>query len=527
MDERETKEDIEIKNQVGQQRSICIISSILSCIFTYVDRKDILEFSTVCKKWNSVINPIIYKAIVLNCKHSAFYPNSGVAYNNIKCDAEVVECISNISKHAQFVKEFKYNIKLEPQRTIEFFQTFRFISNLSIGRCDMSQDQFLCMIHPLNQLQELSIEHLSVRDTFDKRSYNEFVQLPSSLKKLRLEAILLMGNPELFIQTINSHRNLVELGLNSYTSSTFLEPFYKHYPSLLNLEYDNRYIQTPQPLLKIFENNSQLISLKLTLGGWSNELVSHIQNYLTSLEHLKFSEDGHIEYHEINTDHLVKFSQPTKIKKLNLNWYKKSSCCLNSILLNFPDLEELDLNPYTKFKHPISDKFLNLSNSSKLKKLSIDCGVLGEDLFNSLLLKCQHLNELTITLPTKWKEVIKSIYERCCNLKRLDIFPPNGIREHMFDIFFLEFYQMEFFTSKAKCKSTLSHLTLNHFNIHFSKAEYFKNFENLRSIKYPKQNYYSSLGELQQIDIDMDMWPSYVLYKKDSERACDFEFKRL
>jgi galactose-1-phosphate uridylyltransferase len=138
--EKNTKEVIEVNTKSSQKSTIWSISSILSNIFNYVDRKDLIVFSTVCKKWNSVINPIIHKTIKLNCKTKLFFANSD---NRDKRDAELIECISNISKHAKFVKEFRYNTKLEPQRAIEFFQTFRFISNLVIEYCDMGQDQFL------------------------------------------------------------------------------------------------------------------------------------------------------------------------------------------------------------------------------------------------------------------------------------------------------------------------------------------------------------------------------------------------
>jgi hypothetical protein len=162
---------------------------------------------------------------------------------------------------------------------------------------------------------------------------------------------------------------------------------------------------------------------------------------------------------------------------------------LNSILLNCPDLEELDLNPSTSYKEPNSVKSLKLSKSTRVKKLAIECDALGEGVFDSLLLKCTHLNELNITLPSKWKEAIVSIYERCTNLQRLEIRSPRRIHEQERSIFLQEFYETEFFTSSPKCKSTLTHLTLKGFNAPNSKSEHFKYFERLKYIKYPFEFY--------------------------------------
>jgi hypothetical protein len=519
------KKAIEVKNEDSKQNGDWSKDTILSNIFKYVNHKDILEFSTVCKKWNSTINPIIYKTIKLNCKSTLSFANSSSNDDTDKCDAEVVECILNNSKHAQFVKEFKYKYRMESRRAIEFFQTFRFISTLTIHGCNMSQVQFLGMISPLTQLQELNLSSLSIINTFGKIYYNEVIQLPQSLKKLKIGIVVLMGNPELFIQAINSHRSLVEFSANSSTSSPFLEPFYKKYPSLLNFEYENLDLQTPRALFKIFENNTQLISLVLSMQIWSSELVSHISSYLINLEQVKFSENGY--YNRNNTDFFTKFSQPTKIKKLNLHWGYLSSCSLNSILLNCPHLEELDLNSYSHYKQANSIRFFNLSNPGKLKKLAIDCDALGEGVFESLLLRCLHLNELSIILPYKWKEAIKSIYEKCANLQRLIIYPSYRFQGDEIFFFFQEFYQTQFFTYHPKCKSTLTHLALKYFKVQDSKAEYFKNFENLKSIKYLNQHKNDFKTSNLETEIEMDLWPDYRLLSKITGYTYDIELRKI
>jgi hypothetical protein len=367
---RRVKELVEVKNEDIRQNSIWNIISILSNIFLHSNHKDLVEFNIVCKKWNSVINPIIYRTIKLdnNWDDSMRY-NYKMLGNAEKIDAYVVECISFNAKHAHLVKEFNFNFVLEPLRAIEFFETFRFICRLTIGRCNMTQSQFLGMINPLTRLQELTINGLKIKNGFRKRLYNKVVQLPSSLKNLKLGIIELNDNPKLLVQTINSHSNLVEFNVDSDTSSQFFKPFYKHYPSLLKLKYDNQYQSNLQPLFEIFENNPQLVSLEVSLEHYNDKLINHINSYLINLEHLELYEYGY--YNRDNKDVIVKFSQPTKIKKLTLDWGSLSNCSLNSILLKCHDLEELDLNPSTNYKEPNSVKSLNLSKYARVKKLAI------------------------------------------------------------------------------------------------------------------------------------------------------------
>ncbi|KXN65127.1 hypothetical protein CONCODRAFT_13395 [Conidiobolus coronatus NRRL 28638] len=336
---KRAKKIVEIKNEVSRQSDIWNINPILSNILAYTDRKDLLEFNTVCKKWNQLSNPIIHKTIKLNRSWDIIKKSHDKRLNKYgKIDADVVECISNNAKHAPFIKEFYYDYKLEPQRAIEIFETFRFISKLTIKSWEMSQDQFLGMISPLTQLQELNLEHLEIKKIVYKRLYKEVVQLPSSLKKLTL-SVKLIDNPDLFIQTINSHTNLVEFSSKSSHGFDSLEPFYKPYPSLVKFEYENQQVKSSQSLIKVFENNPQLISLKMPLGYMNNNLANLLSSYLTNLEELNLSEGNSYSYDQ--TDINLKFSQPTKIKKLNLSWRRLTESSVDSILLNCPHLEEL------------------------------------------------------------------------------------------------------------------------------------------------------------------------------------------
>jgi hypothetical protein len=515
----------EQNNRENQQNNVWNIKSILSNIFAYTDRKDLIEFNTVCKKWSQVINPIIHKTIKLNRSSDITNGIYDKGLNSVvMIDAEVVECISKNVKHAPYVKEFHYIYDLKPQRAIEVFETFRFISNLSIEDCNMSQDQFLGILIPLNQLQDLTLNNIYINSIITNKIHNEAAQLPYTLKKLRHGCIQLVDNPELFVKTINSHNSLVEFTSNSYTNNEFLEPFYKPYPSLLNFELVNIRLHKFESLFAIFKNNPQLISLKLSSAFLENELVSHISTHLINLEELKFSKNEY--YYREHNDTTVKFSQSTKIKKLNLHLNSLNDCSLNSILLNCPELEELDLNPFTDYTNPNSVKSLNLFNPTKLKKLAINCDALDKGIFDSVLFNCPHISDLNIKLPCKWNEAINSIYINCANLEKLTICSSINMRKQELDIFYQEFYVTRFFTDSPKCKSTLTHLTLNNFTIHDSKAEYFIKFKKLKYIKYPYQPK-SFSAEGNEFGTDMNLWPGYILLKSNnSNMVYDAELRR-
>jgi hypothetical protein len=516
----------EIKNQGSQKNDIWNIGSILSSIFSYTDRKDLVKFNTVCKKWNYLTNHIIHKNIKVNRSWKVMKQVHDPRFSKAaKIDAEVLECISNNAKHAQLVKKFNFIEKLKPQRAIEFFETFRFINILTIDRITMSQDQFLGMINPLAQLQELTLKQINIKKIIRKRLYTEVVQLPSSLKRLRIEYISLANNPELFVQTINSHSNLVEYSHLSHLNNGFLEPFCKPYPSLKTFEYNHHQLQNSQSLFKIVENNTQLTGLKLALSCWNNELSSRISNYLTNLEEFRFSET--IGYNRDFSDLLLKFSQPTKIRKLSLGWLRMSNCSLNSILQNCPHLEELELNRYHNYQLPISGTFINLSKSFKVKKLAINCDNMSGAAFSSLILSFPDLNELSIVLPIAWKEWMNVVYENCGNLQKLDICTPTRVYGEQREAFLQEIYQSDFFTCISKCKSTLTNLTLKHFKAHKSKAENFKYFENLRSIKYPAQSKNNNYSANHEVKIDEDLWQEYKLISKDNKYDCDIEFRKI
>jgi hypothetical protein len=523
---RINKKVIVIKNETKQQNSIWNIESIMSNIFAYIEYKELVEFNTVCRKWNNLTNPIIHKTIKLDRRWDISWQNYYKKNNNAaKIDADVVECITNNAKHVNFVKEFRYSYELYPQRAIEVFETFRFIINLTIEHCHMSQDQFLGMVNPLTQLQELALNDISIKKIIRNRICKEAIQLPFTLKKLRLIGICLIDNPELFIQTINSHRNLIEFSQNSMMDKGFLEPFYRHYPSLLNFEFEEDVHESSQSLIKIFEHNSQLISLKLTMRNWKKELNRFISRYLNNLEELNISRsDGNYRTFPC---FFLEFSHPTKIKKLSLRGGKYGNSLLNSIFLNCPRLEDLALNEFAYYNQPDSESLICLYKRANIKKLTIDCQNLKARVLGSILMNCPQLNELDISLPFEWKEAIKSIFETCSNLQKLEMSPPLAIYQQIRSAFSRELRLTEFFHSSPKFKSTLTHITLNHFITRGTNAMYYKNFEQLKSIKYPSQPYINRHKPDIKTKVNMENWPGYKLVIKDNKYNYDIEFKKI
>jgi hypothetical protein len=515
---------IEVKNKNTQQSDIWNIDSILSKIFEYTDHRDLIKLNTVCKKWNYLSNPIIHKTIKLYRNWDIIERSNDKRLSvRGKIEEDVVKCISNNTKHAHLIKDFHYSYKLEARRIIEVFGTFRFISKLAIEDCEMNQDQFLGMVSPLTQLQELILENLRIKNITCKGLYKEAVQLPSSLKKLGIYNSSITNNPKLFIKTINSHTNLVEFSFIKCDGFDPLKPFYKPYPSLINFEYENRQLQSPQSLIKVFEQNFQLVSLKLSLCCWSSELTSNISRYLINLEEFNFYE--YELYSQDYTDIFLKFSQPTKIKKLSLRWIRISNCSLDSILHNCPQLEELNLNRFYNYQKRNSEIPINFSKTAKIKKLTINCQYLSRNIFDTILLNYFHLNELVIVLPTEWKKVMKSIYEKCTNLQKLDIYPCNNLLRPGRDTFLKEFYESELFIGNFRIQSTLTQLTLSEFLAIDSKAGQFSNFQNLKSIKYINQSY-RKYG--QSNIINMDLWPGYKQFPIHiDEYSEEIELKKI
>ncbi|KXN66860.1 hypothetical protein CONCODRAFT_11208 [Conidiobolus coronatus NRRL 28638] len=469
---RNTKKKLVDKSEGSQQNNIWSISSIISNIFEYTDFKDLVEFNTVCKRWSHLTNPIIHKTIKLQRKRA----------------------IQNKIHDKRFNKAAKTDAEVEIRNYYE---------PRSVYKHDNS----------INSAPGVSFKAVGIKKIIKGKFITEAAVLPQSLTKLAIQNIYLYKNPELFVQTINSHTSLSEYKFNLYCGSSFIDPFFKRYSTLKTFEYNCGQLDQSQSLIKVFKSNPQLETLKLWLSCCNDELMTSISRHLVNLEEFYFIEL--YAYRRDKTSIISKFSQPTKIKKLNLAWDRLSICSLNSILLNCPYLEELCLDNFSKLQDLDSDISICLSKSSNIKKLNLKYGNLNVSLLNSVLMNCRRLKVLDIQLPREWKECIKVIGSTCIELEKLAIWPSNKIYGQERNTFYQELYEIEFLSSNSLYKSTLKHPILNQFNFYDSKAEYFKNFQKLKYIEYPYQIYPNRSISNQEIEYNKDLWPNYNLVQKN------------
>ncbi|KXN65702.1 hypothetical protein CONCODRAFT_138573 [Conidiobolus coronatus NRRL 28638] len=305
--------------------------------------------------------------------------------------------------------------------------------------------------------------------------------------------------------------------------TNLLNPFKKNYPSLKKFEYRDEQLEDPQLIINILELNTQLVTLNIELCCWNNALMTTICRHLTILEEFKLVELS--IYTQSRIDKTSKFSHSTKIKKLNLCWDMLSPSSLESILLNCPQLEELKIE---SLRNHLSQEYFttfNISRPTKIKKLEFGRINLSVSSLNSIFLNCPQLNDLNIRLPVDWKEAIKSVGSKCMDLKHLSIRPINPMQLRDSNGLFLELYQNEFLSSNSIYISTLTSLTLIGFNFSDSRAEYFKNFANLNSITYLEQDRTQYTRFKKEDIVDKEMWPGYRYILIDHK--CKFDVKLI
>ncbi|KXN65806.1 hypothetical protein CONCODRAFT_12511 [Conidiobolus coronatus NRRL 28638] len=483
------------------------INIILSKIFSYTDFEDLVEFNTVNKRWNSLINPIIHTNLkVLRSKaiRNKIY-SKGLKKSEI-IDAEAAECISINSKISHFIKEFTYSKKLSLERTIGFFETFKFITRLNISLVEICINQLLYILKPLFKLQELDITALKIKESPKNTIYESAVQLPPTLKILKLTRINTTNNSELFIQTLNSHTDLVEFNFDTCDRNDYLDPFIKNYPSLKSLKYFSTWLENPQPLCLIAEFNPQLLNLKLEIGVWNNELTTKISRNLVNLR--KFALFDSSEFMQNQSLIFLKFFQATNIINLDLHWANLSHCSLNSILANCPNLEELSLIKTVIHSPESTSLSLSIPNSANLRKLSIFCTTLSESSLDSILSNSPNLIELEIQLPEEWEGWANSIGKRLKNLEKLSIYPDDSLEEEGIETFHVDFCYKELIESSSIYKSTLTTLTLNTCNFQETSVNIFDQFKKLKTIQFAV----SDSSYISEIDIDYlndSYWPHY------------------
>jgi hypothetical protein len=340
-----------------------------------------------------------------------------------------------------------------------------------------------------------------------------------------MENINSHSSSDRLIQAINSHSNLIEFSYKSTNINGFLEPFCKNYPSLKVFEYGNRMLESSQPLFKVLESNSQLISLKLELICCGNSLTNHINCHLKNLEELSLT-----DIISINQDTpcvYAIFSQFIKIKKLKLIWNRLSPCSLNSIIFYCPELDELSLSIYRNSLMQDSTTHISVTKPTKIKKLELISDSLSGISLDSILINSPNLIELDIKMPRDWKEWMKVISERCTNLLKLNIGPANQMKYAEICAFVQEIHESKFLTGNSIYKSTLTHLTLNKFDYYDSKAEYFNNFKKLKSIKFPFQTKIRNRRYNHEDILDEALWPKYRVATKEYLYNIDIEMLNL
>jgi hypothetical protein len=447
--------DLELKGDNMQKSVIWDISQVLSTIFIFSEFKDLTKFNTVCKKWNIVTNPIIHRSLKLFRRNDIQNIAHGESLNkNAKADAEVGECIANNSKFSYLVKEFKFCNFISQHRTEQFFNTFKFITSLTIVNIGLSYQSFISVIKPLEQLEELKLENIGIKTDNGMESNAEAHILPYTLTKLKLNIISLTGNIDLFAQTINSHNNLKEFRYLTYDRTGFLEPFKKCYPSLKLLEFDTHRLESDQILLDVIENNTELKSVKFKLPYITDSTLNHINTHLTRLEELSL-----LTYsdHSIDiSESLFKFSQPTSIKKLTLRWEYLSYTSLDSILLN-----------------------------------------------------CPYLKDIELQLTDDWKNWIDILHSRCLNLQKITYIPWINYHGKERNRFNQEFYNYIFSANTSQIRNTLVDLALSNFNFNIAKSIYFENFSNLKFLTFTTP-YNFNCCEWDNI-LNSESWPDYKL----------------
>ncbi|KXN65805.1 hypothetical protein CONCODRAFT_12510 [Conidiobolus coronatus NRRL 28638] len=439
------------------------INPVMSTIFSYVEHKDLIAFNSVCKKWNQLTSPIIHRSIkLLSEKFDKKKLKGRKANIDAKVSAEIKKCIDNNSKFAPLVKEFNYNYRIEPKVALQFFDVFKFIKVLTLQSVTLTQDQFLSMINPLKQLEELNLRFLDIKKMVRNRIYTQPIKLPSSLTKLNINRSN-FNDIDIIIETINSHTNLKKFRIYSGNKDDFLIPFYSYYPSLEYLDFSST--GNGEKIFKIIETNSQLKTLKVSLSTICENLTRHIEN-------------------------------------------------------NLVNLENLSLVSLRKFFNYIPTESLNFCKQFKLKKLEVLIDYLNESSFANVLNCCPYLEDLTVQLPETWDGLIKVLKEKCLNLKALTIIPSFTVYKEVQHELLEEFGRDELYNNKSII-NTLTHLTIKHFKFIELKHDYFKNFKNLQSIKFPIQWKYDKVGE--EIDKKTKLWKNYTLRKVESRYMFDVE----
>jgi hypothetical protein len=466
----------EYKSQV-HKKDIMQIDLVLSKIFEYSTLQDLKSFNIVCKKWNQLSNPFVYRKINL--------------LSNIKAE----EFINTSAKYAHYIEELAYCQSLKPQRDIRFFESLNSLTKLDIYNVKINQDQFLCLVKPLNKLEDLKLGSTTIKEIKRKRLCTEPVQLPHTLIKLSIINLKLVGNPALFVETMSSHRCLKEFIVNSSDASNFMSLFCTGYPSLKFFQYINCKPKNLQPLINVFESNPQINTLKLD-SSLLGALAAHLRLYLTNLKELELCSSI-----DFVPDSTYMFSQHIKVKKLKLTVKVLTSALLNCLLQNCPKLEELIYEPGGLFS--LKSISVRVENPTKIKKLRISKASFDDTSFESIVINCPYLEELDVSFTSEWKGQYETISQRCANLKSLTLYSSVENNSHT------EYTTLEFLSGNCSFKNILTSLTLENFPFNAINSAHLQGYSNLKSIKFQScHNQYEK--NIDEVLNNNDSWPNYL-----------------
>jgi hypothetical protein len=174
---------------------------------------------------------------------------------------------------------------INPQRAIEFFEIFKFLTKLHIHSLEISQDQLLSILKPLNKLEELNLNLVTINSSTNDTNYIGSISLPPALNKLSVTRVNLIGRNEVLFSSIRSHANLKILLIN-HTNNKILDIFHRCCPSLKKFEFSNHCLDIPQSLYTMLESNPQITSLKLRVGCFNRDLMNNLSLHSKNLEEI-------------------------------------------------------------------------------------------------------------------------------------------------------------------------------------------------------------------------------------------------
>jgi hypothetical protein len=135
--------------------------------------------------------------------------------------------------------------------------------------------------------------------------------------------------------------------------------------------------------------------------------------------------------------------------------------------------------------------------------MRIDCQTISESTLDSILLNFPDLKELNINFPYNWTGYFDIIAHRCRALEKLTLYSCFILHNQE------EYNSLKFLSNTNSFKNTLTSLTLNNLNFCCSaNSLYLRNYYNLKLVKLQILNRgYGRWGSV--VPFNEDFWPCY------------------